>query len=185
MHPVLYALIALALLAILFIIGSFNRLKGLQLSVQEAFSTMDVYLKKRYDLVPNLVETVKRYAEHEKGTLESTAEARSRAVQATTLEEKVRANEELTERISTIRAIVENYPELKADVGFMKLQNQLEEIEEDIADSRLYYNGNVKLYNTTKHTFPTLLISSLFHFKDEPFFEAELNERGSVRIGEN
>lgn len=175
-----YILLIIAAIVALLLISIYNRLRRLNLGVKESFAAMDVFLKKRYDLVPNLVASVKGYATHEKEVFEQTAEARSRALTATTTEQKVQANQMLQESLQRLIIIAEDYPELKADGGFLKLQKQLEEIEDDIADSRLYYNGNVKLYNANIQTFPNLLIAPIFGYKEEPFFAADASERVSV-----
>ena len=169
-------LVVLALLLI-YIVSVYNRLRRLNLGVKESFSAMDVFLKKRYDLIPNLVEAVKGYAAHERETLEETIRARSKAMQANSTEEAVEANNELAAQIGKLVVIAENYPELKADGGFLKLQRQLESVEEDIANARLYYNGNVKLYNTSIQLFPAVLLANLFGFKEEAFFAAAGSDR--------
>lgn len=181
-----YGILIILVGLVLYLISVYNRLRRLKLGVGESFAAMDVFLKKRYDLIPNLVATVKGYAEHEKEVFENTARARSQAMNARTTEEKVQANNALAESLSQMIIIAEDYPELKADGGFLKLQHQLEDVEKDIANSRLYYNGNVKLYNSNIQTFPQVLIAGPFGFTEEPFFEALASERVSTQVfGDN
>lgn len=175
-----YGLLVVVAILALMLIGIYNRLRRLNLGVKESFAAMDVFLKKRYDLVPNLVASVKGYATHEKEVFEQTAEARSRAMTATTTAQKAEANQMLQDSLQRLIVIAEDYPELKADGGFLKLQQQLQQIEDDIADARLYYNGNVKLYNANIQTFPNLLIAPVFGYKEEAFFVAGEGERVSV-----
>lgn len=178
----IYVLLILIVLLAVYLISVYNRLRRLNLGVKESFAAMDVFLKKRYDLIPNLVASVQGYAEHEKEVFESTALARAKAMSAQTTEEKVEANNELAESLGRLIVVAEAYPELKADGGFLKLQHQLEDVEKDIANSRLYYNGNVKLYNSNIQTFPQLLIAGPFGFTAEPFFEAMASERASTQV---
>ena len=177
-----YVILIILAVLVLYLISVYNRLRRLKLGVAESFAAMDVFLKKRYDLIPNLVATVKGYAGHEKEVFENTAQARSQAMAARTTEEKVQANNALAESLSQMIIIAEDYPELKADGSFLKLQHQLEDVEKDIANSRLYYNGNVKLYNSNIQTFPQVLIAGPFGFTQEPFFEALASERVSTQV---
>lgn len=176
----LYTALIVAAIFALLLISIYNRLRRLNLGVKESFAAMDVFLKKRYDLVPNLVASVKGYATHEREVFEQTAEARAKAMGAKSTAEKAEANQLLQDSLQRLIVIAEDYPELKADGGFLKLQKQLEEIEDDIADSRLYYNGNVKLYNANIQTFPNLLVAPLFGYRPEDFFSAEGSERAAV-----
>lgn len=177
-----YLILILIVILGLYLISVYNRLRRLKLGVKESFAAMDVFLKKRYDLIPNLVASVKGYAEHEKEVFEETARARSQAMNATTNEDKVKANAALEDSISRLIVTAEAYPELKADGGFLKLQQQLEAVEKDIANSRLYYNGNVKLYNSNIQTFPQVLLAGPFGYTEEPFFEALASERVSTQV---
>ena len=180
---ILIVLIAiLAIAAIWFIIGynSFIKLKNM---IEEAFSTMDVYLKKRYDLIPNLVETVKGYAAHEAGTLEKVVQARNIAQSSKTIEEKVASENMLAGTLKSLFAVAEAYPDLKANTNFMDLQAQLKRIEDEIANSRKYYNAVVKDFNTKTESFPSNIIAGIFKFARKPMFEVEAQEeRQNVKV---
>lgn len=154
-------------------IGIYNGLVQSRLKVKEAFSTIDVYLKKRYDLIPNVVETVKGYASHEKETLENVTKARNMAMGATDAKSEFEANNMLTGTLKSLFAVAENYPDLKANAGFLDLQGQLSRLEEEIALSRKYYNGTVRDYNTRIAQVPANIVAGLTGFKEEPFFESE------------
>ncbi len=174
-------IIVLAVIA-LWVIGAFNKLVKLRNIVEEAFSTMDVYMKKRFDLIPNLVETVKGYASHEKGTFESVTKARTAIQEASTVEDRMEAENMLTGTLRTLFAVAEAYPELKANENFMDLQGQLQTVEVDIANSRKYYNATVKEYNTKTEMFPSNIIANIFGFKRKPMFEVEEAERQNVKV---
>ena len=165
-----------------FVISLYNRLAKLNVNVEESFSSMDVYLKKRYDLIPNLVETVKGYASHEKETLERVIRARNSAMSAMNPGEVLEANNQLAMGLKSIFALAESYPDLKANEGFVNLQNQLTKIEEDISNARLYYNGNVKIFNKAIVVFPNVIIANMMGFEKKPFFEIEEAERENVRV---
>jgi LemA protein len=143
---------------------------------------MDVYLKKRYDLIPNLVETVKGYASHEKDTLEKVIAARNMAASATSVEDKMAGENALTGTLKTLFAVAESYPDLKANQNFMDLQKQLQSLEGEIAQSRKYYNGVVKQYNTKTEIFPSNIIAGIFGFVKAPYFEIEEGERENVKV---
>ncbi|MCI7146647.1 MAG: LemA family protein [Candidatus Fimisoma sp.] len=178
-------LIAIGIIVVLIIIfvvmyNGFIRLKN---NCDEAFATMDVYLKKRYDLIPNLVETVKGYAAHEKETLERVVAARNMAQGASTPEEKAAGESMLQGTLKSLFAVAESYPDLKANQNFMDLQGQLKAVEEDIANSRKYYNAVVKQFNTKCEVFPSNLIAGIFHFEKKPMFEVEAQEeRQNVKV---
>ena len=178
-------LIAIGIIVVLIIIfvvmyNGFIRLKNY---CDEAFATMDVYLKKRYDLIPNLVETVKGYAAHEKETLERVVAARNMAQGASTPEEKAAGESMLQGTLKSLFAVAESYPDLKANQNFMDLQGQLKAVEEDIANSRKYYNAVVKQFNTKCEVFPSNLIAGIFHFEKKPMFEVEAQEeRQNVKV---
>jgi len=168
---------------IIWIIASYNGFVKLKNSIEEAFSTMDVYLKKRYDLVPNLVETVKGYAKHESSTLEKVIQARNMAVGAKTIEDKVAGDNMLTGTLKSLFAVAESYPDLKANANFMDLQGQLKHLEDEIANSRKYYNAVVKTYNTKREVFPSVIVASLFKFTKKPLFEVSSeDERENVQV---
>jgi LemA protein len=154
----------------------------LNINVEEAFSSMDVFMKKRYDLIPNLVETVKGYAAHEQETLEKVIQARNSAVSANNPEDVLKANNQLTAGLKSIFALAESYPDLKANEGFVNLQNQLQRIEEDISNSRLYYNGSVKVYNKEIAIFPNVILANMMGFTRKTFYEIEEVERENVTV---
>ena len=175
-------LIVILVLLVIYLISTYNSFVRLRNSVREAFSTMDVYLKKRWDLIPNLVETVKGYAKHEKETLEGVIKLRNGAYESMSPEEKINANQELSRGITKIMALAENYPELKANTNFTDLSNQLARVEEDIANSRKYYNAVVRKYNDKVEMFPSNLVASIFGFKLEKMFEIVEEERENVKV---
>ena len=167
---------AVVLLLIIFVISSYNKLVKQKVNVEEAFATMDVYLKKRFDLIPNLVETVKGYAKHESETLIAVIEKRGSNYDSM-------SGAAISSVIPNIMALAESYPDLKANQNFMNLSNQLEAVEEDIANSRKYYNGTVKRYNMSVQTIPTNIIAGMFHFEKKPMFEVESQaERQNVKV---
>lgn len=165
-----------------YLINLYNSLVKLRVLVEEAWSGIDVQLKRRYDLIPNLVETVKGYAKHEKELFEKVSELRSSAMSAGSIEKKGKIENQLTETLRTVFAVAENYPELKADSSFMKLQDELTSIEEEIQSSRRYYNGTVRDFNTKIQVFPTNLLAGIFGFETREFFEAEEGERENVKV---
>ena len=169
-------------LLIIYIISTYNTLVRLRNSVRESFSTMDVYLKKRWDLIPNLVETVKGYAKHEKETLEGVIKLRNGAYDSMSHEEKINANQELSRGITKIMALAENYPELKANTNFTDLSNQLSKVEEDIANARKYYNAVVRRFNDKVEMFPSNLVAKMFGFKLEKMFEIIEEQREHVKV---
>ena len=150
--------------------------------VEEAFSTMDIYLKKRWDLVPNLVEVVKGYAKHEKDIFEQITALRTNMYQNMTTDKKININEQLTQGISKIMAISENYPDLKASQNFLELSRDLTKIEDEIANSRKYYNGTVRIYNNRIEMFPSNIISKIFGFQQANMFEANAEEKKNVKV---
>ena len=175
-------IIGIIVIVALWIAMTYNKLVSLRMKVKEGFSTIDVFLKKRYDLIPNLVETVKGYAKHEKDTLSQVVEARSKAVSSSP-EDKAKYEGELSNALSRLLMISENYPDLKADAQFINLQNQLQQIESEIEKSRRYYNGIVREFNTSIQKIPTCIVASMFNFKEEPFFELEnKSERENIKV---
>lgn len=151
----------------------YNSLVQNRIKVKEAFSTIDVYLKKRYDLIPNLVETVKGYASHEKETLENVIQARNMAMASKDAETEFAANNMLSGTLKSLFALAESYPDLKANASFLDLQGQLSRLEDELALSRKYYNGTVRDYNTQVAQFPSNLIAGMTGFRAEPFYESE------------
>ena len=165
-------LIAVAVVA-LWLVFTFNGLVRRRFRVREAWSDIDVQLKRRYDLIPNLVETVKGYMAHERGVFEKVTEARTRAMGANTKEEKLGAENVLSNTLKTLFAVSENYPDLKANANFLDLQRELADTENKIQAARRFYNGNVMDYNTKIDTVPTNLVAGAFGFKKEEFFGLE------------
>ena len=170
------------LLCIVMFIAAYNGFVKLKNQIEEAFATMDVYMKKRFDLIPNLVETVKGYAKHEKETLMGVTEARAAVMNSSTTEERLKNEGELSGALKTLFAVSESYPDLKANAIFLDLQDQLKKVEEDIANSRKYYNAVVREYNTKRESFPSNLIAGMFHFEKKPMFEIEEEERQNVKV---
>lgn len=169
-------ILGILLAVISFGIVIYNRLIRLKNTVKSSWSDIDVQLKKRYDLVPNLVETVKGYASHEKSVFEKVTEARSMAMRASTPSDKTKAENILRETLKSLFAVAEAYPELKANANFMQLQSQLKELEDNIEYSRRYYNAVVRDFNILIESFPSNIIASMFSFKQEEFFELETPE---------
>jgi LemA protein len=178
----LIIIVALVVLAFV-VVGIYNGLVTLKNKVDEGWADIDTQLKRRYDLIPNMVEVVKGYAKHEKGTFEAVTKARSMAMGATTPEEKAKAENMLTGTLKTLFAIAENYPELKANANFMELQNTLKEIEEHIQLSRRYYNATVRDLNTKIELFPNNIFAGILGFKKREYFEIEREEeRENVKV---
>lgn len=178
----IYIIIGIAVIIVIFLIIMLNRFIKLNNKVNEAFATMDVYLKKRWDLIPNLVETVKGYAKHEKETLEEVIKMRSGDYDIMDNDEKLSANEKITRGISRIMALAESYPNLKANENFSNLAEELTKTEDEIAQSRKYYNACVRLFNNKVEMFPSNIIARLFGYKTKKMFEVSDNERSSVKV---
>lgn len=175
-------LIIVLVIIILFVISTYNGLVSARNKVRDQFSQIDVQLKKRFDLIPNLVETVKGYAKHESDTFEKVIQARNGYMSAKDEDSKIKASKELSNGISKIFALAENYPELKANTNFLDLQNQLKDVEEKISYARQFYNDSVLMYNNKIEMFPSNLVAGMFHFKKESFFEAEVQEKENVKV---
>jgi len=174
-------LIIIILLVIAFIV-IYNRLVVKRMRVDNGWAQIDVQLKRRYNLIPNLVETVKGYAAHEKEVLTKVTEMRSRAMGATNPKEAAEANNMLTATLKSLFAVVENYPQLKANENFMRLQEELTATENKISFARQFYNDVVMDYNATIQKFPQTIIASLFNFKSREFFEAPTEEKKAVKV---
>lgn len=170
---ILLIIIALVVLFAFYAVSIYNRLVKLKTMVQEAWSSIDVMLKKRHDLIPNLVETVKGYATHERETLDSVTRARAAALSANTVQEKEAAEKNLSQAMMNLNAVAEQYPDLKANTNFQQLQGELTNIEGDIEKSRRYYNGTVRENNILVETFPSNIVANMFKFEKSPFFELE------------
>lgn len=170
-------------LAVLFVIFSYNKLATLRVRIEEAWSQIDVQLKRRADLIPNLVDTVKGYASHEKEVFEKVTEARSALMTASNVKEAEQANNMLTGALKSLFAVAEAYPELKAQEGFVNLQKELSDTEDKVAYSRQFYNSVVRDFNAMLATFPTNLIAQAFGFQIKGFFEASEEEKQTVKVG--
>jgi len=160
-------------LLVLFVVVIYNKLVSLRNTAQSSWSDIDVHLKKRYDLVPNLVETVKGYASHERTVFEKVTEARSMATRASSPAEKARTENIFLDTLKSLFAVAEAYPELKANANFIQLQSQLKELEDNIESARRYYNAVVRDFNTLIESFPSNMVASSFRFKKEEFFGLE------------
>ena len=179
----IYALIGILVLFGFYGVGIYNRLVKLGTHVDEAWSGIEVQLKKRYNLIPNLVETVKGYASHEKETFENVTKARSQAQNATTVEGQQAAENQLNISLLNLFAVAEQYPELKANENFLDLQNQLSAIESDIEKSRRYYNGTTRDYNILIDSFPSNIIAKMTSFYKAAFFEIDVEaERENPQV---
>ncbi len=176
----LLLLLLIPVFLVLWLIGGYNGLVRLRALVDEAWSGVDVQLKRRYDLIPNLVSVVKQYGVHEQTVLENVTKYRSVAMGAPSLDERGRAEGELTGALKTLFAVAEQYPDLKANSQFMALQESLGSLEQDIQFSRRYYNGAVRDYMTRFRSFPTNLIASWFGFGDAQYFEVQKAEERDV-----
>lgn len=170
------------LVLVLFFISTYNSLVVKRNRVKNAWAQIDVQLKKRFDLIPNLVETVKGYAKHEAGTLEAVVKARNQYISAATPEEMMKANTEMTGALSRLFALAENYPDLKANTNFMELQSELTQVEDKIAYARQFYNDTVMIFNNAIQVFPANLLAGLFGFKEETYFKADEAERQNVKV---
>lgn len=177
-----YIIIAIVVLIVIYILALYNSFVRLNNKVKEAFSTMDVYLKKRWDLIPNLVEIVKGYAKHERDTLKEVVELRNSAYDSMSDEEKFKINEKLSDGIHKIMVLAESYPDLKASENFIDLSRQLTKVEDDIANSRKYYNGSVRMYNNKIEIFPSNIFAKMFGYESKTMFEATASERGNVKV---
>ena len=180
--PAVIGIVIIVVIVIAFILG-YNNLIRQRVTVEEAFSTMDIYLKKRFDLIPNLVETVKGYARHEEQTLTRLVNLRSVEYGKMSEEEKIANSSEISQAVTRLLAVAENYPELKANANFMNLSNQLQRMEEDIANARKYYNGAVKSYNISLMSVPTNIVAVMFRFEKKPLYEIDdVKERQNVKV---
>jgi len=172
--PIFYAILLFVVCAfVLWFVGTYNSLVKIKNRAKEAWSDIDVQLKRRYNLIPNLVETVKGYAVHEREVLEKVTEARSRAMGAQGMEEKAQAENALTNTLKSLFAVSENYPDLKASQNFLELQRELRDTEDKIQAARRFYNGNVRDLNIKRESFPSNIVARIFDFKKMDLFEIE------------
>lgn len=176
--------IVLGIIAVLaiFVVQVYNSLIQLKNKVDEGWADIDTQLKRRYDLIPNMVETVKGYAKHESKTLEAVIQARNIAMNANTPEEKVQAENALTGTLKTLFAVAESYPDLKANQNFLDLQATLKEIEEKLQLSRRYYNATVRDFNTKIEIFPNNIVAGMFKFDRRKFFEIAEEQKENVKV---
>ncbi|MGI6103389.1 MAG: LemA family protein [Patescibacteria group bacterium] len=179
---VLWVIVGIVVLVGFWVIGAFNSLVALRNRVEEAWSDIDVQLKRRYDLIPNLVETVKGYAKQEKQVFTEVTKARTVAMGAGTLEDKAAKEDMLTNALKSVFAVAENYPDLKSSANFLQLQEELSDTEDKIQAARRFYNANVRDFNTKLQVFPTNLIGAQLGFKAREFFEAAAAERENVKV---
>ena len=175
-------LIAVVAIIVLFVINTYNTLVGLRNKVKDQWAQIDVQLKRRFDLIPNLVETVKGYAKHESSTLEAVVKARNTYLSASTPEAQMKADGELTQAITKLFALSEAYPELKANENFKQLQSELTSTEDKISYARQFYNDIVMKYNNKIEMFPSNIVASMFKFKTQAFFEVNEEERQNVKV---
>ena len=178
----LIVVLAIVVILILWVVASYNSLVQLRNKVKDQWAQIDTVLKRRFDLIPNLVETVKGYAKHESETLEKVIQARNSYVSATTPEGQMAADGELTKAISKIFALSESYPDLKANTNFTELQKELTETEDKIQYARQFYNDVVLKYNNKREVFPTVIIANMFGFKEADYFKANDEERENVKV---
>lgn len=177
---ILIGILAVLLLLLLFVIGTYNRLVRLLNEVKNAWAQIDVQLKRRHDLIPNLVETVKGYMQHERATLENITQARNLAMRPGSLAERAQAEQQLTQALHNFFVVVENYPDLKANQNFLALQEELTSTENRISFARQAYNDAVMQFNNAIQMFPSNLIAGMFGFKEQSFFEVETPAERSV-----
>ena len=182
MNWILIIVLALVLVVILFAIGIFNGLVRSRNEVDNSWAQIDVQLKRRVDLIPNLVETVKGYAKHEKSVFENVAAARSAMMQAGTMKEKAKASGDLSSTLKSLFAVAENYPQLRANENFLQLQEELTGTENKIAYSRQHYNDSVMMYNNNIQTFPSNTFAGMFNFQKKELFEVPAADKEPVKV---
>ena len=178
----LYIIIAVVVILLLLVFSTYNSFVKLNNKVEEAFSTMDVYLKKRWDLIPNIVETVKGYAKHEKDTLKEIVAVRNGDYDKLSQDEKIKTNEQINRGVSRLMALAESYPNLKANENFLSLQTELSGIEDEIAQSRKYYNAVVREYNDKVEMIPSNIVAKTLGYKTKEMFIANENEKKAVKV---
>jgi len=183
MDWIIFAIIGgIILILIMYVIGVYNKLVQARNKVRDQWAQIDVQLKKRVDLIPNIVETVKGYAKHEKETLDAVIKARNSFNTASTVEDEIQANNQITGALNKLFALSESYPDLKANANFMSLQNDLKDIEEKISYARQFYNDAVLSYKNKLEMFPSNIIANMFGFKPEAFFEATEEEKATPEV---
>ena len=180
--PALLIILAVVVVLVIFVIMTYNSLVSLRNRIENAWAQIDVQLKRRYDLIPNLVETVKGYAAHEQETLEKVIQARNMAVSATGVEGQAQAENVLTGALKSLFALSESYPDLKANQNFQQLQTELADIENKLAAARRFFNNAVQEYNTGIEQFPAVILAGMFRFTEREYFEADDESRGPVQV---
>lgn len=181
----IYIIIGIIVILLIYILITYNSFINSRNLVKEAFSTMDIYLKKRWELIPNLIEVVKGYSQYENETLTKITSLRRSSYDELTMDNKINANEELSKCLSNLFAVSENYPELKANELYANLSSNLICIEDEIANSRKYYNGTVRNFNNKIQIFPNNIMAKLFKFKEFKMFEANAEEKNNVGVNLN
>jgi LemA protein len=178
----MWVILGIVILAVLWAVGIYNGLIRLKNRVDEAWSDIDVQLKRRYDLIPNLVNTVKGYASHEKEVFEKVTEARTKAMGAQSAGDKAQAENALSQTLKSLFAVAEAYPDLKANQNFLELQRELTDTEDKVQASRRFYNGNVRDFNTKIQVFPNNIFAGMLGFSAREFFEAAGEEKEPVKV---
>ena len=179
---IIIIVIAIIILLVFYVIGVYNKLVNARNKVNDQFSQIDVQLKRRSDMIPNLVETVKGYAKHEEKTLTEVVEARNKMASANGINEELEASNEVTNALNKLFALSESYPELKASSNFMSLQSDLKETEDKLSYARSFYNDTVLNYNNLREQFPSNIVASIFGFKKIEFFKASEKEKENVEV---
>jgi LemA protein len=178
----LWILVGVVTLLLLYFVLTFNRLVRHRNRVENSWSGIDVQLRRRYDLIPNLIQTVKGYAEHERELFDRVTRARTQAIQAGTVADQAQAEREVTQSLGRLLAVAEAYPQLRANENFLALQEELTATESKIAFARQFYNDQVMRYNTLIEQFPSLIVARMGNFRQREFFEAEEESRGAVAV---
>lgn len=181
----IYIVVGIIVILLIYILITYNSFINSRNLVKEAFSTMDIYLKKRWELIPNLIEVVKGYSQYENETLTKITSLRSSSYDELTMDNKINTNEELSKCLLNIFAVTENYPELKANELYANLSSNLICIEDEISNSRKYYNGTVRNFNNKIQMFPNNIMAKLFRFKEFKMFEANVEEKNNVGVNLN
>ena len=178
----IYIIIGVIILLLIYVFATYNNLIKLENNVKESFATMDVFLKKRWDLIPNLLETVKGYAKHEKETLKEITNLRKNSYDDMSIDRKISSNEKLGQSIGKLIALAEAYPELKSNENYLNMSNELTKLEDDIANSRKYYNAVVRNFNNKVQLIPSNIIAKIFGFKTVKMFEVSESEKENVKV---
>lgn len=182
MGPIIIVIIVVLVLLVLYVIATYNKLVNSKNKVENQFSQVDIQLKRRADLIPNLVETVKGYTKHEEGTFTKVVEARNKALSANSINEKIEANNELSSALSKLLMLSEAYPDLKANENFLSLQNDLKETEDKITYARQFYNDSAMDFNNIVEMFPSNTIASIFKFKKFEYFKIDEKEKETPKV---